>query len=772
MRNKAITIIMVLLFMFSILIGGCNKRKEKLETKVNTNDTSGREEQFYSIDKQYNLSNSSVACILDSSVVVLTLNDHTETVYDQYMITFYGKDDGKMISCRYLQGGYSHVQLRKSKNEDEVCIICTNWEKKIQEIFMANIKGWCWCIGFIDFSDLPDFQITPEVQLLGMTDEDTLYICEQVYIYAKDSGLERHKNSPENAVYQVNRIYVMDKEGYIKGMTQIPFDVIPWKISDNEFIYGIKKDEIVEYRKIDPDGKDEECFEVKEMNSLEGIGKAAYRQYDTGIFYSEKGEMWKLDEAEGKSEKMVSLSSFGILQDEMIDFQISNADEAGIGILVWRNNELIYYYLKEGKEDFVTLTLAGIEIGEWTDLQKSIIEFNRNHKNCCIKVVDYLNDNYDYYDALNRLQLDFTSGNTPDLLLLSATVDGTIYAKKGLLYDLYELMKNDDELNCQLLVPSVLNIMEMDGSLYSLAPDFSLVVTYGPQSIWGDGMDCSFQTMERKLLEHQDKYVVGFGDAQQILMEILRGRMGDFVDWHNKQCNFDNERFRELMRFIKEDVVRMSYVSNVDLSDPQEAVEKWYRDHLEKNIVLERGGIGSFADYSMTKQLFGDDITIIRSKYGTGLNVSMDFGEREIAIVKTTKHLELAWEFMKFYCKYENKDDFHENGFSIFENKLQEQAKESQEISYIKNEIGELEKLPKKSEGDYANVFRYYVYNSSHEEVEMVMNLINECETKKENHSRIFDIILEESASYFSDEKPAEVVSDIIQNRVNLYLSE
>jgi len=58
------------------------------------------------------------------------------------------------------------------------------------------------------------------------------------------------------------------------------------------------------------------------------------------------------------------------------------------------------------------------------------------------------------------------------------------------------------------------------------------------------------------------------------------------------------------------------------------------------------------------------------------------------------------------------------------------------------------------------------------ESVQNLRNLINGLNTKYPFDEGVMQIIMEEAPAYFNDQKSAEVVADIIQNRVQVIVDE
>ena len=79
------------------------------------------------------------------------------------------------------------------------------------------------------------------------------------------------------------------------------------------------------------------------------------------------------------------------------------------------------------------------------DLQNRIVSFNKSSAEYTAELTEY--SDVDYFDAVTRLNLDITTANAPDILVITSPKSYTYsYMDKGLFADLYEFIDSDPDL--------------------------------------------------------------------------------------------------------------------------------------------------------------------------------------------------------------------------------------------------------------------------------------------------------------------------------------
>lgn len=139
-------------------------------------------------------------------------------------------------------------------------------------------------------------------------------------------------------------------------------------------------------------------------------------------------------------------------------------------------SELISFTL--GESDKRMLTLGVVMAVQ--ELEEAVAAFNRYSSEYQVEIAGYYRRAGNYEDAREQLNLDVITGKAPDIITMSGG-DSSLFSKKGLLADLYDFMREDEECSKDMFMLSVLRAYEEDGHLYSISPSFLL------HSMWGYG---------------------------------------------------------------------------------------------------------------------------------------------------------------------------------------------------------------------------------------------------------------------------------------------
>ncbi len=140
---------------------------------------------------------------------------------------------------------------------------------------------------------------------------------------------------------------------------------------------------------------------------------------------------------------------------ELYNFHaLPNGDFVFAYMADYKVRELIYYE-KINPEDLEgkLINVAAMEVNN--ELRQFAVDFNKENDEYMVRLNVYNEDNSrDNPDkssleaAIQRFNLDFTSGNAPDMIVGDNFImNMNSYAKKGLLTDFYEIMDNDPGFN-------------------------------------------------------------------------------------------------------------------------------------------------------------------------------------------------------------------------------------------------------------------------------------------------------------------------------------
>lgn len=370
----------------------------------------------------------------------------------------------------------------------------------------------------------------------------------------------------------------------------------------------------------------------------------------------------------------------------------------------------------------------------------------------------------DWTAALTRLDAAMVSGNPPDLLDLYL-LDIYKYANKGALEDLNEYLEGSDMVHREDYLEGVIEGYTINGRLVCIPRSFYFMTVMGRRELFGDRAGW---TMEEcmELTEQYSEYSLENGrDASWILRYLCSGYLLErFVDWEARSSSFDSAEFCELLEWMKECGERKSG-EMFTLED----------------ALVSRESISYLYQRLMYENDMGEELTMIGFPTVDGREMHEVVVRNTLSMVSASRHKEGAWAFLEFFLGTDQNASYNTD-FPTNQKLLQDLIEYyTTPPEFVLDENGErilkLDGNYKVVEGTPYKIFigenppRYYL---EEEESADVLQAIESLDFTpgREGESAIVNIVEEEAAEYFSGDKEINEVVDIIQNRVQLLLSE
>ncbi|WP_026651082.1 ABC transporter substrate-binding protein [Butyrivibrio proteoclasticus] len=417
----------------------------------------------------------------------------------------------------------------------------------------------------------------------------------------------------------------------------------------------------------------------------------------------------------------------------------------------------------EEVKDRELITVAGTYINY--NVRKAALQFNQNNPDYRIKLVDY--SSYDTEDDWNagstQFNMDIVSGNTPDVMLFSSDDPVESYFNKGVCLDLYSLLNSDEETKDVQFLDNVMKALETNGKLYRIAPEYVIETISTKKSYLNN--ENTLSTDECKQLVDAkgtslDKAFGGLYNTSMLTYGILFSGQ-HYIDWENKKCSFNSQEFINFLELANElpsedDESAFSYDGDYD---------ELYRtgDSLFHFCYLY-----NFKVFARDRQaIFNDEVALCGIPNDFGANCSIIFPDYSMAISASTKHKDGAWAFVKSFLSEEYQDSL-DYTFPIRESSFDKMAQASTEKQY---DIVNGEKV-EREEYYYIGDEEIILEPLSKEDAEYLKSFIKSLDIVGGYNNDIINIVTEEASAYFSGQKSAQEVADIIQSRVSIYVNE
>jgi ABC-type glycerol-3-phosphate transport system substrate-binding protein len=424
-------------------------------------------------------------------------------------------------------------------------------------------------------------------------------------------------------------------------------------------------------------------------------------------------------------------------------------------------------------------------------------------------------------DAKTKLRNDIVKGDLPDIFVMypsSGVNFGDVnMAKAGALYDLYEFIDKDDELNRDTLMPQILKISESysPGKVYTISNYFSAYAPYTCLSKTAEGIDKWDISAYLDILEKKDSdtYVWGNTSYGKDYVEYDQTRLGYinlacWLDFDKAKCYFDTPEF---VRFLKYCAKGEKYDESKYSSQPAElSPEELNRLSHESQTSLMTGkalfshvGIHDYAMYlqQMRGQFNSQPITTLGNLTydGSGSKYTLQFDQNCFGISSTSEHKDYAWEFIKYMFSddYYNSTKFNKgvqiSGFPGTKKAVEKlKAHDKEPIQHDPEWLTGI--------GDYTGIIYQTgpVYNEETQnwdntfvkagyvtdeviaEVDKILDsataLTNQDSGGKlgipDEANDIYWMFQEETDKFFAGEYTAEHCAEVLQSRISIFMSE
>lgn len=399
-----------------------------------------------------------------------------------------------------------------------------------------------------------------------------------------------------------------------------------------------------------------------------------------------------------------------------------------------------------------------LTLGTYNNSYLSIVEeFNNTQSDYYIEIVDYSDGGkISREQAIKRLNAELATGEGPDLFYLwSLQMDVDIYGPKGYLENLIPYLEQDTELSVNDIVPPFLNAYSIDGALYGAAPGFSIISMYGLETVLSQ-----FETWDFNSLEQLAEVCGGaqnlFSTEQsslEFLQSSLMVALSDFVDFQSGTASFDSQEFTDVLEFCTQ------------LDTP--ADESARTEHA----LLTYYVMNSFMELQYYEALYGDRIAFVGypSETNSGncfVNIMDQYG-----MSRNSENKEGAWQFLRVLYSEEYQYEKCVSGGNICfpTNQTAMERLIEQSESPLTGLDSDGQEVEITTRGNQAG-FEYHA--ATQEQVDQILTVIENTDMISYMTSDILNIVVEEAGYYFDGLKDVAETQEIIQQRVEIFLSE
>ncbi|MEH6994947.1 extracellular solute-binding protein [Neobacillus drentensis] len=358
---------------------------------------------------------------------------------------------------------------------------------------------------------------------------------------------------------------------------------------------------------------------------------------------------------------------------------------------------------------------------------------------------------------VSQTTTEVLSGKGADLFVLndqSLPIDQ--YIDKDAFVDLNQYIEKDTSFDKSQYYMNILEQSKINGGLYVLPTHFSLGALFANQeaiSKTGVQIDDRHNWTWSRFTEISKQLKVK-GTLDSVMQVSPSGILNplvfsdenydQLVDTEKKEAKFDSPLFIDLLKNVKK-MYDDGVLSDYKLNSP-----------ITETYFLS-SPIYSANDYATRSAIYYQNTKIYEIPHSSEKETGITFDgyDRYAMNANSTVKME-AWDYLKFLLSYEMQTQSIRNMFSV-----NIEANEKAFTDVIEGKIDNGGKVGKRG-----------AVTVSESSIEPLKQMISEANTQIRWNEKIRTIIEEESKSYFSGQKSAESVAEIIQNRVMTYLNE
>ncbi len=427
-------------------------------------------------------------------------------------------------------------------------------------------------------------------------------------------------------------------------------------------------------------------------------------------------------------------------------------------------------------KDKQVLVMAGNYIG--TDLKKRVIEYNRNNADYRIVLKEYnIYNDYSAEDGykmgITKLNNDIITGSMPDILVPDNGMPINNYISTGLVADIDKLLEEDEELSQVEFMQNAFDAYRVDGKLYQIVPDFEVYTVMAKKSLVGDRTGWTMEDMQQVLAGMGESASAFGGDVTRnsFMNMVMRYCGNQFVDLSTGLCSFNTEDFISMMEYAKSLPTDNESSADYDEDYWNDYWQNYESQYRENRTLMMQANFWRFDNviYSINGQ-FGEDVSYVGFPTETG-NGSYVMSSNTYALSAKSKHLDEAWNFMRYFLTEEYQDQT--NYFPVRRDKFLEKSKVAMERpTYTWTDENGEEHVEYEDLSIWINGEAVPYEPLSQGQLDELVAFIESVHNPYYYNEDIMLIINEEIDGFFTGQKPARDVADVIQRRVQNYVDE
>jgi len=348
----------------------------------------------------------------------------------------------------------------------------------------------------------------------------------------------------------------------------------------------------------------------------------------------------------------------------------------------------------------------------------------------------------------NQIYMDLLNATGPDILINFGMYSK--FEREKVLLDLNPLINGKQGLDRSSIFDNLLTASEKDGKLFRIPLLYSISGFVSDSKYVGDKTEISWADMDAiRALVPENETLFSPTWRVILLQALLSNELDRFVNYDTQEVNFDNEDFRKILEFVKEngiepDLSQDNVISIEDIAP------------VQNMCAMDMTTISECTGYAYLNNLFKDPVLCGFPTSGEG---GMSMVPRfTVSISKNSQYTEEAWDFVKTLldekAQAKMPGDVY-GGLPINRAALDlviEKTIKWEEFSRSVGAVG--------------------ASNFDQDSVEGFIRFIESVHTGERTDVDVEAIVEEEAKAYFADQKSLDDVIKIIEKRVKQVVQE
>ncbi|MCM1215800.1 MAG: extracellular solute-binding protein [Lachnospiraceae bacterium] len=500
---------------------------------------------------------------------------------------------------------------------------------------------------------------------------------------------------------------------------------------------------------------------TKEFPDVSGISADPAGQYDLLLYDDIHAYGYDLSAQKEAAEELFAwgdsdvngyfVEKFGVLEDGRYFCTVEDWEHEDLGIVLLTKTKA-----EEApkRENLVLATVGG-----GGSLSALAVGFGRSSDRYHLTVRNY--------DSLTDLYNALLAKETIDIIDLSG-VDVEKLAGQDVFADLAPYLEQSQAFDTADFLEGILEAYTFDGTLTGIPDSFTLQTVAADSTLLGGGTALSLEGLLAAADRNPGALPFDGMTREEMMRYLMMFNEDAFIDWEAGECHFDSQQFKDVLEYMSRFPDSLG-AGKGDVSMPTKV--------QNGQVLFALADLRRLDDFQLYQGIFGENAACVGFPARDGKGKALLFAENAYGITAVSENKDGAWEFIEDVLTRIEPDGM--SGEEIY----MEYTFPSR-FPVLKGTWDAMTAYKMASDSQrpsdrfHAAIYEedgwYFQYHAvTREEIDVILDLLKEAtpafSVEKDD---VINIINEEASGYYSGQKGIDDVVNVIQNRIQLYVSE